>query len=181
MIVHCKSEGQAEAVLEAIRDRLAEVRSGASSEKTKIVYCQDDDRTGTGRARPVRLPGYTFQPRRAKNRWGKSFVSFLPAISNKAAKAIRETIRDWRLASTRNNQCWRIWPAGQPFGTRLGELLRPVLPVEVCPGPAPSQRGPRAWARRKYKRFRRRERASVHWLGRIAQRDRSCLSCGSSA
>ena len=28
-----------------------------------------------------------------------------------------------------------------------------------------------AWARRKYKRFRRRERASVHWLGRIARRD----------
>jgi RNA-directed DNA polymerase len=31
-------------------------------------------------------------------------VSFLPAISDKAAKAIRETIRDWRLAATRNNQ-----------------------------------------------------------------------------
>ena len=28
-----------------------------------------------------------------------------------------------------------------------------------------------AWARRKYKRFRRRERASMHWLGRIARRD----------
>ena len=27
------------------------------------------------------------------------------------------------------------------------------------------------WARRKYKRFRGRERASMHWLGRIAQRD----------
>ena len=28
-----------------------------------------------------------------------------------------------------------------------------------------------AWVRRKYKRFRRRERASMHWLGRIARRD----------
>jgi RNA-directed DNA polymerase len=28
-----------------------------------------------------------------------------------------------------------------------------------------------AWARRKYKRLRRRERASVHWLGRIARRE----------
>jgi RNA-directed DNA polymerase len=28
-----------------------------------------------------------------------------------------------------------------------------------------------AWARRKYRRFRRRERASMHWLGRIARRD----------
>ena len=29
------------------------------------------------------------------------------------------------------------------------------------------------WARRKFKRFRRRERASVHWLGCIARRDSS--------
>ena len=31
-------------------------------------------------------------------------MGFLPAISKKAAKAIRATIRDWRLASTRNYQ-----------------------------------------------------------------------------
>jgi hypothetical protein len=48
--------------------------------------------------------GYTFQPRRAKNRWGKYFVSFLPARSTKAASAVRATIRDWRMAATRNNQ-----------------------------------------------------------------------------
>ena len=28
-----------------------------------------------------------------------------------------------------------------------------------------------AWVRWKYKRFRRRDRASIHWLGRIARRD----------
>src|SRR2546422_11345820 len=60
--------------------------------------------------------GYTFQPRRAKNRWGKFFVSFLPAISTKAAKAIRKTIREWRMASTRNNQ-------------RLEGLARPGHPT----------------------------------------------------
>jgi len=27
------------------------------------------------------------------------------------------------------------------------------------------------WAQRKYARFRRRERAAMHWLGRIARRD----------
>src|SRR3982750_4643641 len=48
--------------------------------------------------------GYTFQPRRVKNRWGRYFVSFLPAISPKAATAIRQTICGWRMASTRNNQ-----------------------------------------------------------------------------
>src|SRR5206468_5996061 len=44
------------------------------------------------------------RPRRAKNYRGKFFVSFLPGVSNKAGKAIRATIRDWRLAATRNNR-----------------------------------------------------------------------------
>ena len=42
----------------------------------------------------------------ALHRWGKHFVSFLPAISAKAAKKIRHTIRDWRMASKR----WSITP-----------------------------------------------------------------------
>ncbi|MGH8489468.1 MAG: group II intron maturase-specific domain-containing protein [Gammaproteobacteria bacterium] len=41
--------------------------------------------------------GYTFRPRRSKNRWGRYFVNFSPGVSNAAAKAIRQTIRGWRL------------------------------------------------------------------------------------
>ena len=72
--------------------------------KTRIVYCKDDDRRGEYEQTKFDFLGYTFQPRRARNRWGKHFVSFLPAISNKSAKTIRATIRKWRLVSTRSNQ-----------------------------------------------------------------------------
>jgi RNA-directed DNA polymerase len=41
--------------------------------------------------------GYTFRPRLAMNRWGKTFVNFSPGMSNRAAKAIRQTMRDWKL------------------------------------------------------------------------------------
>ena len=41
--------------------------------------------------------GYTFQPRRSKNRKGKFFINFSPAVSNKAAKAIRDQFRSWKL------------------------------------------------------------------------------------
>ena len=41
--------------------------------------------------------GYTFRPRRAKNKHGQFFVSFVPAMSNDAGKAIRQEIRRWRL------------------------------------------------------------------------------------
>jgi RNA-directed DNA polymerase len=104
VIVHAKSKAQAEQLLEAIRTRLAECGLELHPEKTRIVYCQDSDRKGQHEHIPFDFLGYTFRPRRAKNYRGKHFVSFLPGVSNKAGKAIRATIRDWRLAATRNNQ-----------------------------------------------------------------------------
>ena len=171
-IVHCGSELQARAVLDAIRGRFAQCGLELHSEKTRIVYCKDDDRPGDFEHVKFDFLGYTFQPRRAKNRWGKYFVSFLPAIGTKAANAIRKTIREWRMASTRNNQrledlarlvnpSVRGWMDyyGRFYRSKCVQVLR-HLNVALA-----------AWVRRKYKRFRHRERASMHWLGRIAQRD----------
>ena len=171
-IVHCGSEAEARSVLEAIRGRLAECGLELHPMKTKIVYCKDDDRPGKHDEIKFDFLGYTFQPRRAKNRWGKYFVSFLPAISTKAAKAIRKTIREWRMASTRNNQrledlarltnpVVRGWMNyyGRFYRSKCVQVLR-HLNVALA-----------QWARRKYQRFKRRERASIHWLGCIARRD----------
>ena len=99
-------------------------------------------------------------------------MSFLPAISNKAAKRIWATVRDWRMAATRNNQSLealaeltdpyvRGWINyyGRFYRSRCVQVLRRLNDALV------------RWACRKYKRFRRRERAAAHWLGRIAQRE----------
>ena len=40
----------------------------------------------------------TFRPRLAKNRHGKHFVSFLPAVSTEAMKAMGAEIRSWHWA-----------------------------------------------------------------------------------
>jgi group II intron reverse transcriptase/maturase len=173
-IVHCRSERQARTVLDAIRGRFVQCGLELHATKTRIVYCKDDDRPGEAEHIAFDFLGYTFQPRRAKNRWGNFFVSFLPAMSNKAAKRIRKTIREWRMASTRNNQ-------------RLEDLARVVNPVvrgwmnyygrfyrsKCVQALRHLNEALAAWARWKYKRFRRRERASMHWLGRIARRDPS--------
>ena len=171
-IVHCGSEGQAQAVLEAIRGRFAQCGLALHPTKTRIVYCKDADRPGEHAHITFDFLGYTFQPRRAKNRWGKPFVSFLPAISTQAAKAIRQTIREWRMASTRNNQSLedlarlvnpvvRGWLHyyGRYYRSRCVQVVRHLNEALA------------AWARWKYKCLRRRERASMHWLGRIARRD----------
>src|SRR5207244_11979468 len=98
VIIHAKSRAQAEHVLEAVRQRLKECRLELHPEKTKIVYCQDDDRKDQHEHIKFDFLGYTFRPRRAKNRRGKFLVSFLTAISDKAAKAIRGTSGDWGVA-----------------------------------------------------------------------------------
>lgn len=171
-IVHCKSERQARMVLGAIRDRMQECKLELHPTKTRIVYCKDSDRRGEYEHIAFDFLGYTFQPRRAKNRQGKFFVSFLPAISAKAAKRIRATIREWRLASTRNNQSLEdlaqvINPVVRGWMNYYGRYYRSKC-VLVLRHVNVALAG---WARRKHKRFRRRERSSMHWLGRIARRD----------
>jgi group II intron reverse transcriptase/maturase len=172
-LVHCRSERQARTVLAAIRDRLLQCGLELHPMKTRIVYCKDDDRRGEHEHVSFDFLGYTFQPRRAKNRWGKYFVSFLPAISTKAAKAIRATIRGWRMASTRNNQPLEnlarlVNPVAQGWMNFYGRFYRSKC-LQVL---RHINEALAAWVRRKFKdRFRRRDRASVHWLGRIAQRD----------
>jgi group II intron reverse transcriptase/maturase len=176
-IVHCRSEKQARTVLEAICDRFLQCGLELHETKTRIVYCKDDDRPGNSESVRFDFLGYTFQPRRAKNRWGKYFVSFLPAISTKAAKAVRGTIREWRMASTRNNQrleelarlvnpVVRGWMSyyGRFYRSKCMQVLRHLNEVLA------------AWVRRKYRKFRCRERASMYWLGRIARRDRTLFA-----
>jgi hypothetical protein len=63
-------------------------------EKTKIVYCKDGSRKGRYPNTAFDFLGYTFRRRAVKNRKRNSlFVSFTPAVSNKAVKAMRQTTR----------------------------------------------------------------------------------------
>jgi Group II intron, maturase-specific domain len=41
--------------------------------------------------------GYTFRPRTSKNRAGKHFINFSPAVSDNAVKNMRTEIRSWNL------------------------------------------------------------------------------------
>ncbi len=116
-IVHCRTEQEARKVLAAIRGRFAQCRLELHPLKTRIVYCKRDGRPGDYANVAFDFLGYTFQPRLAKNRQKECFVGFLPAISAKAATAIRATIREWRLASTRNNQSLED----------LAQLVNPVI------------------------------------------------------
>lgn len=172
VIVHCKSERQARLVLKAIRQRFEQCGLELHPVKTKIVHCKRINRPGGSHPDKFDFLGYTFQARRAKNRWGKCFMSFLPAMSAKAAKTIRRTIRDWRLASIRSNWSLEglarfINPVVRGWVNYYGRFYRSEC-VRVL---GHLNWALAAWVRRKFKRFRGRKRASMYWLGRIALRD----------
>jgi RNA-directed DNA polymerase len=171
-VIHAKSLSQAKHVLQAVRERLRQCGLELHPEKTKIVYCQDTDRRGTHDHIKFDFLGYTFRPRRAKNRWGKPFVSFLPAVSTKAAKSVRAKIRSWRLGATRNNQSLEeiakfVNPYVRGWVNYYGRFYRSALtPVLRC-----LERSLAYWVRRKFKRFACHRRQAVHWLGNVARRE----------
>ena len=171
LVIHAKSLAEARHVLEAVRQRLKQCGLEVHPQKTKLVYCKDSDRGGSHEHVQFDFLGYTFRPRRAKNRHGKAFVSFLPAVSKKAANAIRATIRSWRLGASRNNQSLEaiasfVNPFVRGWVNYYGRFYRSALiPVLRC-----LERSMIYWARRKYQRLRRHKRRAVYWLGRISRR-----------
>jgi RNA-directed DNA polymerase len=171
-VVHARSLSEAEGLLAALRERLAECGLELHPEKTKIVYCKDDDRRGSHENTSFDFLGYTFRSRRAKNRKGKLFISFLPGVSNKAAKSIRAKIRSWRLGSTRSNQTLEeiakfVNPFVRGWVNYYGRFYRSAL----TPVLRSLERSLVYWVRRKFKRLRNHQRKAVHWLGCVAQRE----------
>jgi RNA-directed DNA polymerase len=169
-VVHCASEQQARHMRAAIAARLAEVGLELHPGKTRIVYCKDADRRGDHEVTSFTFLGYEFRPRLAKNRHGKHFVSFLPAVSRDAMKAMGTEIRSWHWAKRSDKslgdlalmfnsvvQGW-INYYGRFYRSRLLYFLRGL------------NRHLMRWACRKYKRLKRRERRAMAWLAEIARR-----------
>jgi RNA-directed DNA polymerase len=96
-IAHCRSQREAERLLAKLDERFKECHLEMHPGKTQIVYCKDDDRNGDYPVIKFDFLGYTFRPRRSKNKFGKHFINFTPAVSNIAQKAMRQKIHDWRM------------------------------------------------------------------------------------
>lgn len=98
ILYHWVSEAQARALRDALGQRLMQWHLELHPHKTTIVYCKDGNRRGSYADQRFDFLGYTFRPRSSKNRMGQLFVSVAPAVSAKAANAMRQRIiRRWRL------------------------------------------------------------------------------------
>jgi group II intron reverse transcriptase/maturase len=167
VICHCVSEKQAKYLLNRVRGRLAECRLELNKEKTKIVYCKDSNRKGSYANESFDFLGFTFGPRLSKNRDGRCFVSFSPAASNKATKAIRQVIRSWNLHRRTDKSledfAHMFNPIIRGWITYYGSYYKSALYRTFWHLDRILSR----WASRKYKRLRGRQRKAQRWLRRI--------------
>jgi len=174
-VLHCKTRNQAAYMKRVLEERLRKFGLELNEKKTRIVYCKDADRKEEQPDTSFDFLGYTFRPRLAKNREGKIFLNYLPAISDKAIKAIKEEVRSWKLqlnVSKSLNDLANIFNAqiqgwisyyGHFYKSELVYTLRYINQCLV------------KWVRKKYKR-RKHRRQAEYWLGRIAHRDKTLFA-----
>ncbi len=171
VVLHCKTYRQAEYIRDKVEQRLNRCKLELHPRKTRLVYCKDELRKQAFEETQFDFLGYTFRPRLNRTRQGRLFVNFSPAISDKAKKAIRNTIKRWRLHLWSNASlssiAAEINAVVRGWINYYGRFIRSEV------------RGPLQqideylirWAMGKYKRLRGRYRRSHDWVESVKSRD----------
>jgi RNA-directed DNA polymerase len=96
-VVHCRSRQRVLEVQAALEGRMGQAGLVLHPDKTKVVYCRDDNRRGPWDG-PVSFDflGFTFRSRPVQGRRGR-FYGFNPAISTRNAARISAEIAGWKL------------------------------------------------------------------------------------
>lgn len=102
-VLHCKSKEQAELVMGKIGARFQMCGLELHAKKTQIIYCRDVNRREKHPVTSFTFLGYTFCPRIVKDKYGRVYVGFTPAVSREALKAMRQTIRGWHIQLKSSN------------------------------------------------------------------------------
>jgi RNA-directed DNA polymerase len=166
IVAHCDSEAQARQLRAAIAERLGTLGLELHPEKTKIVYCKDATRPGDYEHTSFDFLGYTFRGRRARGPRGY-FVSFLPAMSTKARKAVSQKIRAWHLnrrsGTDLSGLAADINPQVRGWINYYGAFYRSELSFLAWRINEHLVR----WAMQKFKRLRRKYARAMDWLQRV--------------
>lgn len=95
-VIHCPSRPQAERIMEAVSQRMQQVKLELNLEKTHIAYCKNFARKQNWKMVCFTFLGFTFRPRKSMGKYG-IFLGFDLGISNAAKKSIRYDLRRLQL------------------------------------------------------------------------------------
>ena len=168
-LVHCRSETEAKYMLAILEQRFNACGLELHPLKTKIVYCKDGSRKGHYENREFDFLGYTFRRRLCKNRKrNRLFVSFTPAVSKMAMKAMRLKIRKMRVRMRTEMSIEQLakWlnPIIQGWIAYYGRYYRSAL-YGMC---RHVNKALVRWARRKFKALRWHKTKAAQLIERIA-------------
>ncbi len=109
---------------------------------------------------------YTFRPRSSNDKYGRRFLNFLPGASRTAQKAMKQTIRRWKIQLKSDKSIEDIsrmfvsvlrgWSAY--YGRFYKSIMSNIWKHSIV-----------RWAMHKYKRFRGHKTRAIKWLRNIAK------------
>jgi RNA-directed DNA polymerase len=170
-VVHCRTKQEAEKLLGAIDVRLKKCKLEIHPEKTKIVYCQDKNRTEEYPNIEFDFLGYTFRKVMIKDRMGRLYFNFIASVSKKAEQALKDKIRAMEIHKKTGSKLEMIAeelnPVVRGWMNYFGKYNRSAMKRALnC-----VQQRLVKWAMCKYKRFRGHRQRAEEWLQQIRNRE----------
>jgi len=169
MIIHCRTQLEANHLLTKVRERLAQCGLELHPQKTKMVYCKKEGRNQ--KRLPVQFDflGFSFQPMMIKLKRGGFFLQYDCKMSRKSKKRILEDLRQMKLHTKTQSNLQDLAAKLNPkirgwihyYGKIKRNSLKPVfyyLHHRII-----------KWILNRYKRFKRSRVLAVKWLKRITK------------
>jgi len=167
IVCHCRSEEEAQSLLNDLQERLTECKLQLHPVKTQVVYCKDGKRRGIYSLTRFDFLGFSFHARTVQDRYGQLFTSFSPSVSRKALKRMNLAIRNLninrRTPQNLNDLAASLNPMVRGWVSYYGvfypePLKRFLVRIDLKLG---------RWARNKYKRLRGHKRRAWSWLKQV--------------
>ena len=140
-------------------------------DNTHIVYCKDDDRRETYPETGFDFLGYTFRPRRSKNKYGEFFVNFSPAVSNASKKEMCQKIHGWRMHFKPDKTLEDLSRMFYPVIRGWVNYFKNFYKSATYPVLRQMNQALVRWVRCKYKKLFRHRKRAEQWLRNIATRE----------
>jgi len=169
IVIHLKSEAQAKMLWSQLTERLKQCRLELHPIKTKIVYCKDADRTAQYPNISFVFLGFEFRPRGAKNKNGKLFCSFLPAVNRTALTEMKRSVRAWRLKWCCEKSIEDLSRMFDPTNRGWIQYYSKYYKSALFPLAEHINQHLGKWAANKYKTLRRKPRGALHAIGKTAR------------
>lgn len=168
VILHCKSQTQAEQMLIALQERMKDCGLELHPDKTKLVYCRDYRRQGKYPKVKFDFLGYSFQPRPAiSKKTGKMFLGFDCAISISSRKRLADKLEELDIINMSFKSivgiAQKLNPIIQGWISYYGKFRRYELSKVFYLLRCRLVR----WVRKRYKRYKTSLKRAYAWLDRV--------------